>query len=224
MRPFGGRPSGAKTKNRTLGARSGPPVGHRQPRPPDVGAPQNPKFNRHVLIVCTQRNPLLPTGILYYPPKFSVFTKFTKDALGARSGPPVGHRQPRPPDVGAPQNPKFNRHVLIVCTQRNPLLPTKILYYPPKFSVFTKFTKDAPPASRSGLSLAIHTPPSSDTNDRLHRCTQNTRLYSYKLYCRCVLAAHGRSHAIVVFAILLQYCRSFLIIRLFKNRIATLDV
>ena len=47
---------GARTKNRTLGARSGPPVGHRQPRPPDVGAPQNPKFNRHVAY--THRNPL----------------------------------------------------------------------------------------------------------------------------------------------------------------------
>ena len=34
MRPSGGRTSGARTKNRTVGARSGPPVGHRQPRPP----------------------------------------------------------------------------------------------------------------------------------------------------------------------------------------------
>ena len=64
MRPSGGRPSGGEDQNRTLGARSGPPVGHRQPRPPDVGAPQNPKFNRHV--VYTHRNPLLPTEILYY--------------------------------------------------------------------------------------------------------------------------------------------------------------
>ena len=124
--------------------------------------------------------------------------------------------------------------------------------YPPKSSIFTKFTKDAPPASMSEPSLAIHTPPSSDNlirqlchsrpvmivglcvtwspqtdicismgssnflravldisrkatavkeiadcNDRLHYCIQNTRLYSYKLYCRCVLAAHGRSHATV---------------------------
>ena len=35
VRPSGGRTSGARTKNRTLGVRSGPPVGHRQPRPPD---------------------------------------------------------------------------------------------------------------------------------------------------------------------------------------------
>ena len=51
MRPSGGRTSGARTKNRTHGARSGPPVGHRPCRPPDQGAPQNPKFNRHVCTV-----------------------------------------------------------------------------------------------------------------------------------------------------------------------------
>ena len=39
MRPSGGRPSGSRTKNRTPGARSGPPVGHRQPRSPNLGAP-----------------------------------------------------------------------------------------------------------------------------------------------------------------------------------------
>ena len=54
---------------------------------------------------------------------------------GARSRPSVGHRQPRPPDLGAPQNPKFMKHV-----------PTD---NPPKSSIFTKFEKDAPPVSRS---------------------------------------------------------------------------
>ena len=73
-----GRPSGARTKNRTPGARSGPSVGHRQPRPPDLGAPQNPKFTRHV-----------PTD---NPPKSSIFTKFEKDAPPAsRSEPLSGH-------------------------------------------------------------------------------------------------------------------------------------
>ena len=82
MRPFGCRPSGARTKNRTLGARSGPPVGHRQPRPPDLGAPQNLKFNGHVCNVPTDN-----------PPKSSIFMKqFTKDAPPAsRSEPSVGH-------------------------------------------------------------------------------------------------------------------------------------
>ena len=54
MRPSGCRPPRTRTKNRTPGARSGPPVGHRQPRPPDLGAPQNLKFNTPI----THRNPL----------------------------------------------------------------------------------------------------------------------------------------------------------------------
>ena len=37
----------------------------------------------------------------------------------------------------------------------------------------------------------------ANRNDRLYCYTQNPRLYSYKLYCRCVLAVHGRSHATV---------------------------
>ena len=37
----------------------------------------------------------------------------------------------------------------------------------------------------------------ADYNDRLHCYTQNPPLYSYKIYCRRVLAAHGRSHATV---------------------------
>ena len=61
-----GRPSGARTKNRTPNARSGPSIGHRQPRPPDLGASQNPKFNRHVVVVVVFTLKAVPVSTQYF--------------------------------------------------------------------------------------------------------------------------------------------------------------
>ena len=128
-----------------------------------------------------------------YPPKSSIFTKFTKDA------PPASMSEP---SVGHPHTTLSGSDTLVVrqlCRSKPATTVGVCVVWSPQtiicISMAINFLKaDVLDISRKATAVKER----ADCNDRLHCCTQNPRrLYSYKLYCRCVLAVHGRSHATV---------------------------